>query len=224
MRLFWASCILASLAAAAEPPPWMLWAWEQPMDFSFLAERKDVGVAYLAATAFVDARGVKIRYRSAALTIPKSVYQMPVLRIEGREKPQDSTTLLRACNRLIRDGGGKLQINFDAPPALRPIYGELITALKRIHGAKLFLSMTVLAGWCEQAWFASLPADERVPMLFRMGPAGRSVVRRLEQHRKFSSPACQRSLGYSIDEDLAPRHGPILCSIVTRAQRIDRSL
>lgn len=184
----------------------MLWAWEQPVDLGFLAGRKDVGVAYLAATAFLDRRGVRARYRTAALAMPQGLYRMPVLRIEGGEGPPDATGLIQICERLIRDGGGTaLQIDFDAPRALRPMYGRLLGDLRKTHGGKLFLSMTVLAGWCDEAWFSDFPVDEFVPMLFGMGPAGRGVVRRLEEKGGLVSAACRGSLGYSIDEKLAPR-------------------
>ena len=54
MRWYWARFTLLACASAAyaDPPPPMLWAWR------FLAGRGDVGVAYLAATAFVDKAGV----------------------------------------------------------------------------------------------------------------------------------------------------------------------
>lgn len=93
MRWFWARFILLACgsAAFAEPPPLMLWAWEQAIDLRFLAGRSDVGVAYLAATAFVDKAGVRVQYRGVPMRAPEGMYRMPVLRIEGREGIGDKT-------------------------------------------------------------------------------------------------------------------------------------
>ena len=208
MRWSWARFTLLACASAAfaEPPPLMLWAWEQAIDLRFLAGRGDVGVAYLAATAFVDKKGVRVRYRGAPLRAPEGMFRMPVLRIEGRGVPQDRTPLVQVCERLIRDGKAEaLQIDFDVPVALRPLYKDLISELRKRYGTRLYLSMTVLAGWCESPWFERMPVDEHVVMLFRMGRSGKKVVRKLEQERRFFAPACQQSLGYSTDEGLVPR-------------------
>lgn len=209
MRSYWAKFILLAFASAnlrAEPPSLMLWAWEQPVDLRFLAGRTGIGVAYLSATAFLDDRGVRVRYRGVPMRAPEGMYQMPVLRIEGRVVPKDLHLLSQLCDRLIRDGGSNsLQIDFDASLSLRDLYKNLVTDLRRRHGESLFLSMTVLAGWCDQPWFAALPVDERVVMLFRMGPAGKAVAQQLRRDRKFQSKACQGSLGYSLDETLAPQ-------------------
>lgn len=208
MRWFWARFILLACgsSALAEPPPLMLWAWEQAIDLRFLAGRSDVGVAYLAATAFVDKAGVRVKYRGVPMRAPEGMYRMPVLRIEGREVIRDRTPLIELCERLIRDSKAEaLQIDFDVPVVLRPLYRGLIEELRKRHGAKLYLSMTVLAEWCDLPWFAGMPVDEHVVMLFRMGKSGKDVVRKIEQERRLPSPACQESLGYSIDERLVPR-------------------
>jgi hypothetical protein len=186
----------------------MLWAWEQAMDFSFLAGRPDTGVAYLAATVTLAKTNVSVRFRGVPVVIPPKTPCMPVLRIEGTEMPVEIAPWLRAAARVIaRNPTPALQLDFDAKPAQYAYYFKLLEALRRDHGKGLFLSMTVLAGACTALtpWFVNAPADEFVPMLFRMGEGGRSVVNLLERRGAFAHPACQSALGYSMDESLAPR-------------------
>ena len=72
MLWYWARfTLLACASAAYAEPPLMLWAWEQAIDLRFLAWRGDVGVAYLAATAFVDKTGVRVRSRSVPMRAPE---------------------------------------------------------------------------------------------------------------------------------------------------------
>ena len=206
MRLLSLFLALLIAAQAEAPPRFMLWAWEQPLDLRFLTGKTDLGVAYLAATAFVDARGIKVRYRAAPLRIPPGMFRMPVLRIEARGVPASHAELVELCERLIADGRSEaLQIDFDAPAQFRPMYDSLLRQIRKAHGKNLFLSMTVLAGWCDQPWFTKLPIDEHVVMLFRMGLAGKAIANRLRQSGGFLTPACQSSLGYSTDDTLAPR-------------------
>lgn len=206
MQSTWAILIplAASLSLATEPPPLMLWAWEQPIDLRFLAGRTDVGVAYLAATAFLQTSGVKVRYRAVSLNLPQRIHRVPVLRVEARGIPPSIEPLLQLCDRLISDSRSKaLQIDFDAPARLRPTYSNLIRALRQRHGNKVHLSMTLLAGWCENPWFQDLPIDEHVVMLFRLGKSGPGVLDRVRQNSGFALPACREAIGYSTDERLA---------------------
>jgi hypothetical protein len=54
----------------------------------------------------------------------------------------------------------------------------------------------------DDPWIAALPADEAVPMLFRMGPDAEDVRLLLEQHRDFSLAVCKESVGISTDEPI----------------------
>lgn len=171
------------------------------MDLRFLEGKAGTGIAYLAATAYVDQKGTRVRYRGAPLKMPRGIYRMPVLRIEARSEPSSLEPLLDACKRLIADGGtNSLQIDFDLPASLRPTYTKLLEQLRRTHGAELYLSITLLAGWCEKPWFQSLPVSEHVVMLFRLGKSGTGVRDRAEQNRGFALPACKQAVGYSTDE------------------------
>jgi hypothetical protein len=64
------------------------------------------------------------------------------------------------------------------------------------------LSITALASWCEgDTWIRSLPVDDAVPMLFRMGAGERW------DGREFRPAACRSSVGVSTDEprEMLPR-------------------
>jgi hypothetical protein len=65
------------------------------------------------------------------------------------------------------------------------------------------LSITALASWCiHDDWLTTLPVDEAVPMLFRMGADRPQIVQHLKSGGVFSPALCRHSLGISLDEPL----------------------
>jgi len=60
--------------------------------------------------------------------------------------------------------------------------------------------MTALASWCNtERWLASAPVDEIVPMLFRMGPTGENLKRRLAEGGDFAARNCRNGIGVATD-------------------------
>ena len=95
-----------------------------------------------------------------------------------------------------------VQVDFDATVSQRAFYSAMLHELRHRLPANMPLSITALASWCYgDTWLDSLPIDEAVPMLFRMGVDDRNIRSMLVQGKDFRSPVCRGSLGFSTDED-----------------------
>jgi hypothetical protein len=94
-----------------------------------------------------------------------------------------------------------IQIDFDAMSSERSFYRDVITEVRRLLPKGFSFSITALASWCaDDDWLSDLPIDEAVPMLFRMGPDGKEIARRLEGGDDFTAAPCRKSYGVSTDE------------------------
>jgi hypothetical protein len=94
-----------------------------------------------------------------------------------------------------------VQVDFDATVSQRAFYSAVLRELRRRLPAEMPISITALASWCYgDAWLDSLPIDEAVPMLFRMGVDDGNIRAMLAQGEDFRSSACGASLGFSTDE------------------------
>lgn len=180
-------------------PRIMIWAWERPEKLDFINPR-EAGVAFLARTVTVRGASVAVRPRLQPLVVAPGTVMMAVVRIES-QNPETSARI--DVEHAVLDatelrGVGALQLDYDAKASERDFYRALIQDLRRILPASMPLSITALASWCEHDdWISSLPVNEAVPMLFRMGadpyrPGGELL-----------SGKCQSSVGISTDEPLA---------------------
>jgi hypothetical protein len=101
-----------------------------------------------------------------------------------------------------------VQVDFDASRTQRDFYRSLLIELRRHLGSATPISITALASWClGDDWISSLPINEAVPMLFRMGAGRNEVVGWLSSGRDFPTPFCRGSLGVSTDEPWASLPG-----------------
>jgi len=180
----------------------MLWAWESPQDLRFL-DTPRVGVAYLAATLFLSGEEVRLVHRHQPVRTRAKTPLMAVFRIES--DPRKTPSGKRAAE-LIRGEFAvahlsAIQVDFDARRSERPFYQTLLTDLRAKFGPSTFISVTALASWCEKgSWIESVPIDEAVPMVFRMGPDRAAVFTRLSSGGDFGSRVCRTSTGISMDE------------------------
>jgi hypothetical protein len=63
------------------------------------------------------------------------------------------------------------------------------------------LSITAIASWCVyDNWLATVPVDDAVPMLFRMGTDGVRVNEYLADGGDFRAAEARHSFGLAIDE------------------------
>jgi hypothetical protein len=210
MRLVLAVTLLLSLLASfdartAAPtraldrlPRLVLWAWERPVDLRGLAA--DVGVAFLAQTITSTARASIVLPRRQPLLVGPATSLIAVTRIEmpGGEASAPVDDIARAIASTVRlPRVAAIQIDFDATLSQRPMYRQLLYAIRRELPRGTPLSITALASWCMQdPWLGDLPIDEAVPMLFRMGPAEGAAPLHLR------APACDGAIGTSLDEPL----------------------
>jgi hypothetical protein len=192
--------LLASFdAPRAGLPRLVLWAWERPVDLRALPP--DVGVAFLAQTITTTARASVVLPRRQPLRVAPGTPLIAVTRIEtpggdaGTGEVAGIARAIASTAKLPRVAA--VQIDFDATLSQRPMYRQLLHAVRRELPPGTPLSITALASWCMQDdWLGDLPIDEAVPMLFRMGPGHRPGVDRLR------APACRGAIGTSLDEPL----------------------
>lgn len=220
MRQLILCCILVlcfSVSTAAKEldhlsgPHLFLWAWERPEDLSFV-DPKAAGIAFFAGTVRIkDNRTVIIAARHQPLKVSYRSSLIAVVRIEpDRLSQQGVPHTLRfdaaaAIIRLIEPFNiTQVQIDFDARVSERTFYRELLEDLRKRLPEHISLSITALASWCiHDRWINNLPVDYVVPMLFRMGPESREIVRFLEKNGDFREPLCRSSIGVSTDERIA---------------------
>lgn len=193
----------------ASLPDVMLWAWERPEDLTFLRART-TGVAFLAGTLYLRGDEVQVRPRLQPLRVPVGTPLVAVVRVEvdrallatlaASQRTRALDEIRRLAEAMKPQG---VQIDFDATVSQRGFYRQLLFELRRELPPDTALSITALASWCiGDSWVSDLPADEAVPMLFRMGVDERAVHEHLLGGRDFRVPICQKSLGVSTDEPL----------------------
>lgn len=206
-------CLSAGLLAESydrtplDLPPVMLWAWERPEDLSYIDARR-VGVAYLAQTITLSGDRFDIRRRVQPLQLPHGAKVEAVTRIEIDPRKQPACSVQQ--RQAIVDNVVKIsrahkvsavQIDFDARENERQFYADLLNQLRPQLPDHVGLSITALVSWClYDQWLGSLPVDEAVPMMFRMGRDHGKVLVHFRNKRNFAHAICDESIGISLDE------------------------
>jgi len=195
-------------------PPVMLWAWERREDLSFI-DPDTIGVAFLAGTVFLYGDSITVRPRFQPLLVPPGTRLVAVIRIQAshtrpaRLSAAQRVRTAHAIEHLVREGIAALQIDFDATRSERGFYRDLLCDLRRDLPRSLPLSVTAIASWCiYDDWLTTVPIDEAVPMLFRMGADSGRVREYLAGGGGFRAAVARRSLGLAVDEPLGklPSH------------------
>jgi hypothetical protein len=191
-------------------PALMLWAWERPEDLRGLDD--SIGVAFLSQTITLTGDRVALQPRRQPLRVAPGVRLMAVTRIEiAPDSPVSTAATLDRVAALIATTRTAprvvaVQIDFDARASERDYYRTLLNAVRERLGVTP-LSITALASWCVgDRWLESLPIDEAVPMLFRMGP-GDELYRELAQSPRDGAAVCRGAVGVSLDEPLRVGRG-----------------
>ncbi|MGC9946030.1 MAG: DUF3142 domain-containing protein [Bryobacteraceae bacterium] len=182
-------------------PRLFVWAWERREDLSWI-DTRSVGVAFLARTVCPRADGVAVRPRMQPLLTPPGAVLMAVVRVESGGRASAGTSgadVQRTAGAIAGaaslPGVRGLQVDFDAVASERAFYRAVLEDLRRRLPARMPLSITALASWCEaDGWISGLPVAEAVPMLFRMGPD------RYSPGSDFRGDLCRSSVGISTDE------------------------
>jgi hypothetical protein len=186
-------------------PKLVLWAWEQPEDLRFV-DARHVGVAFLASTVNLSGNKASIRPRFQPLLVPDDAKLIAVVRIEaGQDAALESQQRDAVVRHLVAVSSlprvSAVQIDFDATKSQRAFYQDVLVHLRERLPPSMPISITALASWClGDNWIASLPIDEAIPMLFRLGTGTNEVGTWLASGQDFSAPVCRGSLGVSMDE------------------------
>jgi hypothetical protein len=185
-------------------PRVFLWAWERPEHLEFLDPSK-AGVAILANTLALKGARLYTFPRMQPIALPPGVTTLAVIRIETESmKPTPellNETVQEIMESAVSTPASGIQIDFDAVKSERLFYREMLEELRKQLPPEMKLSITALASWClYDDWISTLPVDEAVPMLFRLGCEEENVRRYLGTGRDFRPAISKFSVGISMDE------------------------
>ncbi|AEK61250.1 hypothetical protein CFU_1418 [Collimonas fungivorans Ter331] len=186
-------------------------------------QEQRMGVAVLDTTILLRDGSASVRRRQQPLQLPPAWYaqnrvqqKAPLVTIvhidmaRGARKPQLNEKQKKIIVNAVvaaaaRSPSQVVQLDFEVMHSQKPFLADVVKRSRDALPANVALSITALASWCVgDAWLADLPADEVVPIAFRMsGDAGR-MRDVLNQEGRFPRPECQPSLGLSLDEQPWP--------------------
>ena len=198
--------------ALAALPRLGVWAWERPEEFLFSVPQPFF-VAYVEHQIWLTGAEVQHRPRLQRLAV-RNVPLVPVIHVEpsGFSPPALNDAQAEAIVRWTVAAGRAspskvVQLDFEARKSQREFYRRIVHEIRRLLPKDVALSVTALASWCVgDDWLAGVPADEVVPMLFRMGTDGPQIARIWQQDRQLPRVQCRSSAAFSTSEMLpAPR-------------------
>ena len=201
---------LAGDNVALPRPAIVLWAWERPEDLRFAGP--DFGVAVLAGSIVLSGEAIRVAGRRyPALTLPEQrIVGVVHVEIDRREplvwnRLRREATIARILELADNPRFDEIQIDFEVRASERHVLIDVLRAVRARLPAKRELSITALASWCDtERWLGIASVEEVVPMLFRMGPVGENLKRRLAQGGDFADRNCRSSIGVAVD---SPPHG-----------------
>ena len=198
----------ASSPRLARLPALVLWAWERPEDLRNL--ETGVGIAFLSQTITLADRTLTIAPRRQRLRVVPGHALIAVTRIEHAAAPAalDDEHLAAVAEAIARTADLPqvvgVQVDFDATRSQRALYRDVLQRVRARLGDGVPLSITALASWCVgDRWLASLPADEAVAMMFRLGPTN-EPYRAIASARAAAAKECG-AVGVSLDEPMPLR-------------------
>jgi len=206
--LFLIAAVGLSFCALRSPPAQplpILWAWERPEDLRFAAGRAEVAVLAGTVTLRGDQASAQPRLQPARVMPDQPVISVVHIEID-RRVPLIPTPALEAraadiALMLARNvPAPTVQIDFEVRGSERDILLGIVRGVRQGLPEDTKLSMTALASWCDtESWIEAAPVDEIVPMLFRMGPDGEPLKRRLAEGGDFRNGRCRTAIGIATD-------------------------
>ncbi|HWW04526.1 hypothetical protein [Collimonas sp.] len=186
-------------------------------------QEQRIGIAVLDTTILLRDGSANVRRRQQALRLPPAWYahsglrqKIPLLTIVHVDMADDAhkPALNEKQKRIIvnavtaaatRSPSQVVQLDFEVMHSQKPFLADVVKRSRDALPANVALSITALASWCVgDAWLTDLPADEIVPMAFRMNGDAQRMREVLDQDGRFPRPECQPSLGLSLDEQPWP--------------------
>ena len=183
-------------------PNTMLWAWERPEDLRF-TDPAEVGVAFLAATVWLEGDAVRVAPRMQPLWTSEGAVLAAVVRVETREPTLSAVQLDAAADAVVAAVTGPteiraVQLDFDSTLSQRGFHRDLLFQLRERLPADVQLWMTALASWClDDAWLDGLPVDGAVPMFFDMGMDSARIAERLGANEDVTLDVCSNDAGWA---------------------------
>jgi hypothetical protein len=194
--------LLATPAWAA--PTTVLWAWERPEDLR--AAPPGAEVAVMVAFVELSGDGLWARARRFRVLTAPDVRRIAMVHVQiDPRRPLVWTPELRARAAAAvlafaqPPGYQGVQIDFEVRASERQALIDVVHDVRAALPPGIWLSMTALASWCEtETWLADVPADEIVPMAFRMGHGGAAIRDKLDAGGDFAEPRCRSAIGVSL--------------------------
>ena len=198
--------------ALKQLPNTIVWAWERTEDLRWLPS--DVGVAYVATSIMLTKNQADVRPRSAPLLVPPNTITIPIVHVDVSyyHAPvlsdfQRDTVVNQVLRIAEATNASVVQLDFEVRTSQRAFLKEVVSTIRQKLPPHRALSITALASWCAgDYWIAEMPADEIVPMAFRMGRDQQTIRAMLAQQPRFPRANCQAAIGYAIDEVVAFNH------------------
>ena len=203
-----AAIVLSAVAAPKDKsfPDEVWWYWDRPAA-QLPSPAPGVGAAVVTTHVIFSGEGFVRQPRRSALYLPGDVPTVPVIHVEvdparpfaGNAAQRDA--LRDAVIDVVRRGGstGWVQLDFEARRSQREFWRAAVHAIKAALPASVRLSVTALASWCYgDRWLGDVPADEIVPMYFRLGQTRPSYE--LRSAGGVTEPRCALAHGVADDE------------------------
>ena len=187
------------------PPPALAWLWNDTAPPAWSRARVAVVDRHILLS------GDTIRQRPGATTrrLPAGTQVTPVVHVEldllrpAASLRVASPVIIKAIDSAARaTTSGWVQLDLEARPSQRDDYRALVQDIRRMLPPKVKLSVTALAWWCRSpAWLDGMPADEVVPMFFKMGRDGQALRTIIAQQPSSLHRLCRSgSAGFSPQE------------------------
>ena len=189
-----------------------VWAWQRPEDLRFLPS--NVGVAYVATSVNLENNQAYVYPRMHPLLVNPNTRIIPVVHVDASwRKPP---TLNDAQAQAIVDAlvhaatlgnsnanSNTVQLDFEVRRSQQKFLNLVVTKARQSLPKTTALSMTALASWCAgDDWLGKMPADEIVPMAFRMAAGDVAIRQLLAKRGHFKPENCQTAIGTALDEPI----------------------
>lgn len=211
LSLLLAANCFQSLAFLPHPaltklPKKIIWAWQRPEDLRFLPS--NIGVAYVATSIMLENNHTYVYPRMHPLLVNPNNRIIPVVHVDAswRKPPTLTNAQVDAIVKELMyaatlGNSNTVQLDFEVRRSQQSFLKLVVQKTRRSLPKTTALSMTALASWCAgNDWLGKMPADEIVPMAFRMA-AGDAAIKRLLAKQGYFKPAnCQTAIGIAVDE------------------------
>lgn len=191
-------------------PKDILWAWERPEDLRWLPP--EVGVAYVASSVSLFDDHVDVLARANPMKVRPDTKLIPVVHVDAswRHPPtlstqQRDTIVSQVVRTAEASGATVVQLDFEVRRSQQPFLLSVVSEIRKQLPPDRALSVTALASWCAgDYWLDAMPADEIVPMVFRMARDDGAVRKIIAEQGKLPGKRCHTAVGFATDEVMPP--------------------